>query len=134
MVSKHLFKVCHQLRQKGPTMFFTRSILVSMVVLCSLVVGAAPLKRTTDAKVTGVITYLGKPIGGGKIALFREDGQFAGAKSKADGNYTIDRVLTGELKVTITGKGIPQKYADDESTQLVVQVRDGNNNFDFALE
>lgn len=86
-----------------------------------------------DGKVSGTVTVQGKPLTAGKVVFHLENGQFIGSKIK-DGKYAIDRVPTGTYKVTIEGKGVPDKFNRDETTPLTVEVKEGEGIFDFDLE
>jgi hypothetical protein len=114
-------------------MFLTRSVLVTMVALCGLLVVASPSVVADDGEATGLITVGGKPLASGKITFHRDNGQFVGCKVK-DGKYTIDRVPAGTLRVTIEGKGVPPAYTSEDTSALVVEVKKGAATFDFNLK
>lgn len=80
-----------------------------------------------------IVTVGGKPLSAGKITFHRDNGQFLGSKLK-DGKYTIDRVPAGTLKVTVEGKGVGAAYTFENTTPLVVEVKEGAANFDFNLK
>ena len=113
-------------------MFATRFVWISMAILGGLLVTSASSVRAADGDATGLITLNGKPLAAGKITFHRDNGQFLGSKVK-DGNYTIDRVPTGTLRVTIDGPGVPLKFASEETSGLIVKAEEANNRFDFVL-
>ncbi|MHB0961382.1 MAG: hypothetical protein ACYC0X_34445 [Pirellulaceae bacterium] len=114
-------------------MFATRSAFVAVLALCGLI-SVAPSVATADREVSGSINVDGKPLAAGKIAFHRDNGQFVGSKVK-DGKFSVDRVPSGTLKVTLEGKGVPLAYASEDTSGLVVQVvQDGPNRFDFDLK
>jgi hypothetical protein len=114
-------------------MFVTRFPLVVALAFCSLLILVSPSAAISDGGVSGTITMDGQPVAGGKIAFHREDGQFVGTKFK-DGMYKVDRVPAGTLTVTLDGKGVPLKYASEDTSGLVVQVRgDVPNRIDFDV-
>ena len=87
-----------------------------------------------DSKVSGIVTYRGKPIEAGKIFVHLENGEFVGAKVKEDGNYTLSRVPEGTWKVTVEGKGIPAKYTSEDASALTVAVKKGSPPFNIELQ
>ena len=74
----------------------------------------------------------GKPIIG-KIT-FHWDDQFVGAKVKEDGKFKVNRVMIGKYKVTIEGKDVPANFASEEDSSLTVEVKEGDNSFNFDLQ
>jgi len=84
--------------------------------------------------VRGRVTADGKPLAHGTIALIAPGGQAISDAIEADGSYTIENVVPGQYRVTITrGKDVPAKYADPKTTPLVVNVMQGANTHDIAL-
>lgn len=80
----------------------------------------------------GNVDFNGKPLSSGTITLYRDNGQFTGCKIN-HGKFRMDSVLPGKLRVTIQGKGVPDKYASEEASVLVVEIQKGKNQFDFSL-
>lgn len=113
-------------------MFSPRFLLLAVVTTFGLLLTSSAEACAADGKVAGVIVLNGTPLADGTIALYADD-QFVGAKLKAGGRFTINRVPTGRYKVAITGKGVPAKYGSDERTPLTVEVQEGENTFDFDL-
>lgn len=113
-------------------MYSMRLILVAVVATGGLLLAADQTDKPADGKVTGVVTMRGKPITG-KVT-FHLDDQFVGAKVKEDGYYKVNRVLVGKYKVTIEGKGLPEKFASEDTTPLTVEVKEGGNAFQFNLQ
>jgi hypothetical protein len=105
-----------------------RTLLVAAVGLFWAV---ATVASAADGSVEGMVTLRGKPLAG-KLTLHWDE-QFVGAKLNQVGRYKIDRVLVGKYKVTISGKDVPPMYASDDATSLVVEVKEGANEFDFDL-
>ncbi len=85
-----------------------------------------------DAKVTGLITRSGKPLTG-KVT-FHLDDQIVVAKIKEDGTYTLNRVLAGTYIATLEGNGVPAQFTVKDETPLRVEVKAGNNTFNFELQ
>ena len=82
---------------------------------------------------TGQIVLDGNPLPGGRIIFHQDDGQFIGAKIDKFGKFKVDRVLVGKHKVTVESKGVPAKYASEEVSALRVEVKIGENVFNFSL-
>jgi hypothetical protein len=95
------------------------------------------------ASVKGRVTLNGRPLSFGKIIFHLADGQFVGSKIKDDGSFKIDRVPPGALTVTVEatrktktalGKEVlPERYAQEEKSELRVEVKKGRNELDFRL-
>jgi hypothetical protein len=112
-------------------MLYQRTILVSVACLALLI--ATPVARAADGKISGRITVAGKPLEAGRIIFHLEDGEFVGAKVNKDGTYMVSRVPTGTRKVTIEGKGVPVKYASENTSGLTLEVKDGKAIHDIEL-
>ena len=114
-------------------MFTARALLIALFLGCGTLATAAPPEAPAIAKVTGLATMRGKPVSKARFLLHHPDGQFVGAKINEEGRFTIGRVPVGAYKVTIEGPDIPAKYSSDEKSGLVVEVREGENAFEFNL-
>ena len=97
-----------------------------------LLLTPAPAATADDGKVEGRITVRGKPLAG--RVTFHLDDQFVGSKVNEVGKYKVNCVLVGRYKVTIEGKGVPAQFTFEDKTPLTVEVKEGGNTFDFALE
>lgn len=88
-----------------------------------------------DTEVSGTVTVAGAPLGGGKILLHLGDGEFLGTSVSKTGMYAFKKlsVPPGQYTVTIEGKGVAAKYSDEKVSALRIEVRDGTNTFDLAL-
>jgi hypothetical protein len=111
-------------------MLLHRTILV--LAACLVLLLSTSHASANDGKVSGTITVAGKPLAAGRIFLHLEDGQFVGAKVK-DGKYTVNRVPVGTRKVSVEGKGVPKKYASEDTSGLTLEVKDGNATHDLVL-
>jgi hypothetical protein len=107
--------------------------LVLVLTACVALLFSTPQARA-DGKVTGVVTFKGKPLAEGKIVFHLKDGEFVGAKVKADGTYRLSRVPEGTWKITAEGKRIPAKYASDDTSGLTFEVKKGSQSFDIDLQ
>ena len=109
-------------------------ISASLFTLLTLF-GHAPHAFAGDdlAKIDGRVILNGKPLSGGRIFFYQQDGQFAGAKTDREGKFKVDRIPVGPHKVTVEFAGLPDKYASEEHTQLRVDVTREANTFSFEL-
>ena len=95
--------------------------------------------------VSGKVTLDGEPLVGVIINFKPDDGRVATGTTDKDGRYTLEYVYGTEGtkvgKSTVMfewplgqgGKPIPKRYTGLQS-ELKVEVGDGSNTFDFALE
>ena len=114
-------------------MFLTRCVFAAVVAVCSLLVQSEASVLAADGKVTGKVVMAGKPLASGRILFHLDNGQFVGSKVK-DGDYSIDRVPVGTRKVTVEGEGVPAKYADEDTSGLMLEVKEGTGPFDIILK
>ena len=114
-------------------MFTARALLIALILGCGTLVIAAPPETPAEGKVTGLATLRGQPVSKARFFLHYPDGQFLGAKINEEGRFTISHAPVGAYKVTIEGPDIPAKYSSDEKSGLVVEVREGENTFQFDL-
>jgi len=111
-----------------------RQLKVVMCVACGLLI-AADSTLAADAQVSGRVVVAGVPLGAGKVVLYLGTGEFLGTNVGKDGSYAFQKlpVPTGTYTVAIEGKGVPAKYQDEKVTPLRIEVREGENTFDFDL-
>lgn len=109
-----------------------RILLIGAFAIFGLISAASPAAGSEIGEAKGVVTLDGKPLADGKITLYRDNGQFVGAKIK-DGKFAIDFVPAGAFKVTLEGKDVPAKYGLEDASGLTVMVTAGKNVFDFNL-
>jgi len=110
-------------------------ILVLFAVGMVLVSGGAVSAADEElASVGGKVIYNGKPLDDAVIIFHLKDDQFVGAKIKA-GQFRVDRVPVGAVKVTIESKkvAIPAKFTDPETSGLSVEIKKGKNPVNFML-
>jgi hypothetical protein len=62
--------------------------------------------RSSQATLTGKVTYKGQPLKGGSIALISETGGVERATIAEDGSYKITKVPAGSAKVTVDTKAL----------------------------
>ena len=103
-----------------------------------------------DPKVTGVVTLDGEPLVGAKVSFDPAVGTSLIAVTDESGRFSLDLTESGESAIgkyavrilhspaesvgeTDSGKPdrVPARYNRD--TELVVDIRDGENSFNFSL-
>ncbi|QDV69573.1 hypothetical protein Poly24_32890 [Rosistilla carotiformis] len=136
------------------TTTFSRSARVlgaalPLAILLTLGCGE-PNPRT--ATVSGNVLLDDQPLDSGNLLLLSESGESGGAELNADGTYTLTcipgtyHVAVMPISVEVGPDGtpmnpeqaastveIPQKYHDVGSSELTVEVTDGENTFDIPL-
>src|SRR5262245_2623249 len=106
----------------------------ALVLTCTLAVGRLAPADEMCPPVAGTVTLDGQPVAGGKITFYLTGDEFVGAKLR-DGRYKLTRLPAGTWRVGIEGEGVPAKYASEETTALIVQVRGGvSNTFNIDLK
>lgn len=109
-----------------------RNLIIGVFTIFGLITAASPAAEAELGKATGVVTFEGKPLAEGKITLYRDNGQFVGAKIK-DGKFAIDFIPVDMFRVTLEGKDVPPKYSLEDASSLTVTVTAGKNEFNFNL-
>jgi hypothetical protein len=89
-------------------------------------------KDADKGTVEGRVTFLGKPIEKGKVVFHPEKGNPVEADIK-DGKYTAQGIPVGTFLVTITGEGLPEKYARKNETPLRIECHKGANDANIDL-
>ena len=123
------------------------SLLASITVCCGC--GGGKPWDSVQA-VTGVVTYKGNPVKDADLAFFPLDSEFPEsvrpwAKSKENGEFVLstynngDGAPSGRYKVTVVHhevtlsrdtlttkpNDLPKKYASPETTDLTIEVKNG---------
>jgi hypothetical protein len=113
-----------------------RGHVLALMSVCTLLVGATAISAADEelGTVEGTVTFRGKPLTDATIKFHLKDDQFVGAKIK-DGKYRVDRVPAGKVKVTIESKTLPlpAKFADEEKSLLIIEVKKGKNDANVDL-
>lgn len=97
------------------------------------------LRRQPSAKLTGTVVRDGQPVAKAKLKFTSAAGPIATATTDDAGNYIarssdLPGVIPGTYTVTITGPGIDKKYANADTSGLVVEVTPEENQFAFELK
>jgi len=136
------------------TFRWRRSLLAFPLTL--LLVAVLAGCQSKDGKVTGTVTYQGKPLQSGTVQFNGPDNKGDSAVIQSDGTYTAGKVPLGANKVTVTtnagGTGlkppaplpgmppvpeavaIPGKYGNSETSGLSLDVKAGRQTFDIPLQ
>jgi hypothetical protein len=97
-----------------------RARFIALVLVISAS-GCAEKPRPQFAPLMGTITYQGKPLSRGQIALVHASGRMGVGDVGPDGSYRMDAPL-GECKVMITcdDRPSPSKFDPDLGRQLTI--------------
>lgn len=86
--------------------------LLGLVVLLFGLAGCGP----ATGKISGKVTYKGKPLKGGTVTMFPESGRgptFASGIEE-DGSYSIPNIRTGKYKVVVETKSLKGTSSDSQ--------------------
>lgn len=135
--------------------------LMVALALPTLVVGCGGSGGPEMARVSGKVTYQGKPLTKGTISFISVDPNGTNANSVIgpDGSYSLqttnpnDGAVVGEYRVIVSDidpnalntpapgepvkkqeRTIPEKYEKPDTSGLTKKVESGSNTFDIALE
>ncbi len=135
--------------------------LVVAFVLPAIFVGCGGSSGPEMARVSGKVTYQGKPLTKGTISFISNDPSGSNANSVIgpDGSYSLqttnpnDGAVVGEYRVIVSDidpnalntpapgepvkkqeRLIPEKYEKPDTSGLTRKVVSGSNSFDIALE
>lgn len=135
--------------------------LVISCVLSTIAVGCGGSGGPEMARVSGKVTYQGKPLTKGTISFISADPNGTNANSVIgpDGSYSLqttnpnDGAVVGEYRVIVSDvdpnalntaapgepvkkqeRAIPEKYEKPDTSGLTRKVVSGSNTFDIALE
>jgi hypothetical protein len=121
-------------------MFLLRYSMVLVILTATLLAVPAQSQAADQesASIKGKVTLDGQPLANARVIFHLKDGQFVGAKTAEDGSYKVDLVPVGKHKITVevgfNGKVIiPPKYADEERSALVFELKKGANICDLNL-
>lgn len=110
----------------------------------AMLVGCGSSDQPPLGRVSGRVTLDGKPLEGAIIVAMPEVGRPGTANIGADGRYELQYTegvggtKLGRTRISfvwptdVSGPEIPAKYG--EKSELAVEVKKGDNTFDFALE
>jgi hemoglobin len=97
-----------------------------------------PPKPAAGPQVTGRVTFEGKPLPSGEIALHDAAGKTTKGTINADGTYQVKDVKPGAYKITVTTDDkdvkIPKQYADPKTSGLMFEVRAEDQMLDIQLK
>ncbi|QGQ22025.1 carboxypeptidase regulatory-like domain-containing protein [Gimesia benthica] len=132
--------------------------LCFLCLLCSTVLVGCSQSPSDDKQRSGVtisISFAGEPVTTGSVNLENsETGESGGGELNADGSVTISNIVLGNYTVTILPpdpdpvppepgqpakkmevyKNIPEKFRNRKTSPLKVEVKDGENEFQFDLK
>jgi truncated hemoglobin YjbI len=91
-------------------------------------------KTEKKGSVSGKVTYKGKPLTGGMVILTDADGKEAKADLAADGTFKLKDVKPGQYTVAVDAKAVPEKFRSAKTSALTLEIRNGENVHDIALQ
>src|SRR5262245_19855032 len=123
------------------------AFLLIFIVSAGCASSATPL-----AEVSGKVTLAGTPLTAGTVLFMTDSGNAASAELKSDGTYLL-RTQPGRFKVAVTPPAppdplaagaappipsagtpaIPKRYHDFGTSGLSIDVKQGKNTLDIAL-
>ena len=96
--------------------------------------------ETATGKVSGEISLNGEPVSAGQVTLYSHGAGQSASGDVTDGRFMIDAVTPGTYIITLdaeTTEGdarkAPSKFSDRDKSPITVQVRTGENTFNFEL-
>jgi hypothetical protein len=78
----------------------------AVLLLFPLGLMVAGCGRSSEATVTGKVTYKGQPLKGGSVSLISEAGGVVRSTIEEDGSYKITKAPVGPAKVTVDTKAL----------------------------
>jgi truncated hemoglobin YjbI len=94
-------------------------------------------RPAAGALLLGKITFEGKPLPGGEVALYDKDGKALKGTVNADGSYQVKDVPPGTYTMTVKTDDkdvkIPKTFGDPKTSGLRLEVQAGNNTHDIVL-
>lgn len=131
--------------------FKIRGLLLLTLVSLFAVIGCS---GDPGVEVTGMVRLDGEPLNGGKVTFFhpKYPGRNVTAYIQPDGSYRVLWTPRGEVRAAVvalpprrqdrdpkTARGpqkvanVPVRYADPDTSNLVFQIRAGNQEIDIDL-
>lgn len=134
-----------------------KAMLCLFVLVLAGTTGCGKGSGVTTVKVTGTVTYLGKPVEGTTVAFLPQHGPAAGATTDSQGRFALTTVTTGDgavpgshkvliadpttnAKVDKATKGLqrapsrfPDKYGNPQTSPFTADVKENATN-DFTFD
>ena len=121
---RRLFPRLH-LPNQAPPMTKLRLLPLAILVLAVAVLGCSK-KSLAPARISGSLSYNGKPIKGGTMAFYGPDGVAYNAAINPDGTYSATDIPEGELVVTVETESInPNKTGGAMSKEGEKRLKTG---------
>jgi len=135
------------------------SVLVVIAIVATFIVSGCGRSGPEHGRVSGTVTYNGKPVPKGTISFQAVDpkGRNATGAIEPDGSYTLqteepgDGAQLGDYRVAISAREdevldyiptkpippkrlVPAKYESPETSELKATVKSGKNDIPFDLK
>jgi hypothetical protein len=75
-------------------------------------------KAPTSARVVGAVTAAGKPVTGGMVRFYSEDGRSVGGQIDSTGRYSVADAPLGENRVTVTTSHLKASRKPDRFAEM----------------
>ncbi len=103
-------------------------IAIQLFVHSPLAAAAEPM-----ASVAGKVNVDGRPIESGRVFLYIDANQFLGARISKDGTFHLKGVPPGVYKASIEGVRVDNRYHNEDTSGLAVDLDGGANTWDIDL-
>ncbi|HTU17057.1 MAG TPA: hypothetical protein VMG10_03280 [Gemmataceae bacterium] len=126
-----------------------RSLALEVILLAALATTAC---GKGEGKVSGVVTYQGKPVSAGTVLFVGDDKMPARGPIHSDGSYQVNHVPTGNVKIAVLvpppspapytkdpqrpppSVAIPPKYMNADTSEMTYKVSSGSQTHDLKLK
>jgi len=72
---------------------------------------------------SGRVTLKGQPLTEGRVTAYCQGMELpVSGQLGADGTYRLEGLAAGEVRLTVRGRGVPARFCDPATSQLVVEV------------
>ena len=99
--------------------------LMTIAGLATAIAATARAEETTGS-IRGTVTIVGYPLPKAQVVLHPGSGKAVSGRVR-DGAFTFEKLPAGTLRVSVTGEGVPRRYADPTTSGLSVRVNAGSN-------
>jgi hypothetical protein len=105
--------------------------LVAATLAATLLAGCA---SPTTATFHGTVTYRGQPLESGVIFFLGPAPQLRmGMGTIHEGTYTATDVPVGEVRVSFQAPGVPAKYGDPNTSEIIYTITPRMRSLDIAV-
>jgi toxin HigB-1 len=106
-------------------MGWPRFALMTIAGLAAAIAATARAEETTGS-IRGTVTIVGNPLPKAQVVLHSGSGKAISGRVRG-GAFTFEKLPAGTLRVSVTGEGVPRRYADPGTSGLPVRVKAGSS-------